>query len=125
MYYNLSTIAELHSLKKSTSDAPSVWISFKSDNVSVCMLALLSILITFIEEKILSTRPLETGKLNSKPHKSNTLDHFEGSSTTCNLYVPYLVVIIYFAEDFFSILNCIFNFIKDADMSPPLASMVP
>ena len=51
--------------EKDVRDGPSVWISKRSDSVSVCKVVLLSVLIIFIEENILSTCPLEKGKLKA------------------------------------------------------------
>ena len=50
--------------EKSLSSGPSTLISRRSHRVDVWSLVRLSVLITFSVEKILSTRPLENGRLN-------------------------------------------------------------
>ena len=72
--------------KKSLSSDPSTLTSSRSPSVEVLSRVRLSVLSTFSVENMLSTRPLEKGKLNIRWQSRRTFFHLLESGETCSLY---------------------------------------
>ena len=72
--------------KRSLSSGPSTLTSSRSLNVEVLSRVCLSVLITFNVENMLSTWPLEKGKLNIRWQSRRTFFHLLESGETCSLY---------------------------------------